>query len=145
MALINCPECNTLISDKAFQCPKCAYPISSYNKSPIPNPTLKQILEPESLPEHSLNNLVFLSSKKSEGLSFLLTFLFGPLGLFYANSKKALGLSIVTFIALVFCALVNDNDISAYYTWGFVIVLISWIISIASGLQGVKKYNDSFT
>ena len=27
MALINCPECGTEISDKAEKCPKCAYPI----------------------------------------------------------------------------------------------------------------------
>ncbi len=28
MALINCPECNKEISDKAFSCPHCGYPIS---------------------------------------------------------------------------------------------------------------------
>ncbi len=27
MALINCPECGTEVSDKAKSCPKCAYPI----------------------------------------------------------------------------------------------------------------------
>ena len=27
MALINCPECNTQISDKADKCPKCALPL----------------------------------------------------------------------------------------------------------------------
>jgi len=26
MAIINCPECNTKVSDKAKQCPNCAYP-----------------------------------------------------------------------------------------------------------------------
>ena len=28
MALINCPECNKQISDKANSCPNCGYPIS---------------------------------------------------------------------------------------------------------------------
>jgi len=28
MALINCPECGTEVSDKAEKCPKCAYPIN---------------------------------------------------------------------------------------------------------------------
>jgi len=28
MALINCPECNTEVSEKAEKCPKCAYPIN---------------------------------------------------------------------------------------------------------------------
>ena len=28
MALINCPECSNSVSDKAFACPRCGYPIS---------------------------------------------------------------------------------------------------------------------
>lgn len=27
MAIINCPECNNRVSDKAESCPKCAYPM----------------------------------------------------------------------------------------------------------------------
>jgi len=27
MALINCPECNIQVSDKADKCPNCAYPL----------------------------------------------------------------------------------------------------------------------
>ena len=27
MALINCPECENTVSDKAEKCPECAYPI----------------------------------------------------------------------------------------------------------------------
>lgn len=32
MALINCPECNKEISDKANNCPNCGYPINYNNK-----------------------------------------------------------------------------------------------------------------
>jgi hypothetical protein len=28
MSLISCPECGTQVSDKAKNCPKCAYPIN---------------------------------------------------------------------------------------------------------------------
>lgn len=28
MALINCPECNAQVSDKAEACPRCAYPLA---------------------------------------------------------------------------------------------------------------------
>ncbi len=28
MALIKCPECGTEVSDKAAQCPRCAYPLA---------------------------------------------------------------------------------------------------------------------
>lgn len=31
MALINCPECGTEVSDKAEVCPKCSYPFSQTN------------------------------------------------------------------------------------------------------------------
>ena len=30
MALIQCPECEQSISDKAAKCPKCGYPIKEY-------------------------------------------------------------------------------------------------------------------
>lgn len=33
MALINCPECNKQISDKAYACPHCGYPISIKNSN----------------------------------------------------------------------------------------------------------------
>ncbi len=35
MALINCPECNQQISDKATSCPKCGCPISSQSNNNI--------------------------------------------------------------------------------------------------------------
>lgn len=36
MALINCPECSNSVSDKAFACPRCGYPI---NQSTSPPPS----------------------------------------------------------------------------------------------------------
>lgn len=36
MAIINCPECNNKVSDKAENCPHCAFPI---NKKTIINNT----------------------------------------------------------------------------------------------------------
>jgi predicted amidophosphoribosyltransferase len=32
MAIINCPECGSTVSDKAEKCPKCSYPIQSNTK-----------------------------------------------------------------------------------------------------------------
>jgi len=34
MALINCPECKSEVSDKAKQCPKCAFPFDNQNPKP---------------------------------------------------------------------------------------------------------------
>ena len=39
MALINCPECELEVSDKAEKCPKCAYPL---NTIPTNQPQVKQ-------------------------------------------------------------------------------------------------------
>ena len=41
MALINCPECSHSVSDKAFTCPCCGYPIQSINK-PTRHPATKK-------------------------------------------------------------------------------------------------------
>jgi hypothetical protein len=30
MALVNCPECNFLVSDTAAQCPECGFPLEKY-------------------------------------------------------------------------------------------------------------------
>ena len=32
MSLINCPECNNNVSNKAESCPNCAYPINTKSK-----------------------------------------------------------------------------------------------------------------
>lgn len=31
MAIINCPECSSPVSDKAEKCPKCSFPIQQKN------------------------------------------------------------------------------------------------------------------
>ena len=36
MALINCPECNSEVSDQAPQCVKCGYPIADSSTSTLP-------------------------------------------------------------------------------------------------------------
>ena len=33
MAIINCPECKTQVSNMAEKCPQCAYPINVANKN----------------------------------------------------------------------------------------------------------------
>ena len=33
MAIINCPECNNSVSDRADTCPNCAYPINKNSKT----------------------------------------------------------------------------------------------------------------
>lgn len=42
MALIECPECTTQVSDKAAACPKCAYPIAADAREPEEVQTIEQ-------------------------------------------------------------------------------------------------------
>lgn len=37
MALITCPECKGTVSDKAFACPSCGYPLSQPGSSAWPS------------------------------------------------------------------------------------------------------------
>ena len=41
MALINCPECENEVSDKAEKCPRCAYPINP--SQPIIKDVVKEV------------------------------------------------------------------------------------------------------
>ena len=145
MALINCPDCNTQVSDKAIQCPKCAFPISQYFSDQ--NLTSGKIPKTENVTSNvqqpNLNQLVILSSRKNEGIAFVLTFLFGPFGLLYANPKKAAGLIIATILSVIACAVLTGENVELYNVWSLLVALIFWITSIVLGLQGVSQYNNS--
>jgi len=43
MALIECPECKTIVSDQAIACPKCGMPRQAAMPQNIPNPITELI------------------------------------------------------------------------------------------------------
>jgi hypothetical protein len=148
MALINCPECETMVSDKAFQCPKCAYPISN-NFVPQQNRNSEQNYQKEHVTvnvqqsDNNFKNMLYLTSKKSEGTAYLLVILFGPFGLFYVNSDKAIkfiaylvGLNLF-FIAIFGVDSSNTNSIL------FIVGIIFWIICLAQVGDTIKEYNNN--
>lgn len=80
--------------------------------------------------ENNLNNgpqVVIARSPKSVGLSLILTILFGPLGMLYANIVHGIIMIVLAFIIGVI-------------TLGFGAV-ITWPISIIWGYLDVKSYN----
>ena len=67
---------------------------------------------------------------KSDGIQLLLTFLFGPLGLFYSSVGWAISLLLVDILLAV-------------PTHGMIGVPI-WIISMIVGFGTVETYNNRF-
>ena len=51
MALIQCPECNQPISDKALKCPKCGFPIQDYLNGKIEEPKAEEVIVEEIVEE----------------------------------------------------------------------------------------------
>lgn len=73
MALINCPECNKKISNKAISCPECGTPLSNENKKDLIKTTIKK--EKTTIITTILYIIVFLTiiTIVSSNLTFLKT------------------------------------------------------------------------
>lgn len=77
--------------------------------------------------EEQRANVVITRSPKSQGISFILTFLFGPLGLFYSS---VLGGVIMLILGIII----------AIITLGIGAIL-AWLGSIIWGAIAVSSYN----
>jgi len=69
---------------------------------------------------------------KSEGVSIILTIIFGGLGLLYSTTKGGIIMSIIEFINFFLCFIII----------GFFLLPIIHIISVIWGLKAVRTYND---
>lgn len=95
--------------------------------SQVQNPNTQQF-QKQSQPQQQTIVIAGLN-RKSAGVAFLLSFLFGPLGLFYASVTGG----------LVMLAL---SIIIGIITLGFGLVL-TWIGSIVWAMIAVNKYNEN--
>ena len=149
MALINCPECGVMVSDKAYHCPKCAYPISNF----VPTQSIdikEQIAENKMSNNNSHENdvniktLLLISNRKSEGLAILFVLIFGPFGLFYTDSSKAIKLILLMAAVMVFLAVfIAQKSEDNYLTFCAFDIIIFWIISLTQVSDTVKNFNES--
>jgi len=83
MALINCPECSTQVSDKAISCPSCGCPIST--------------------PAHATQATVaspVVTLSKNRGTYIILAILFGAFGFhnFYSGHNVSGGIKLGLFL-----------------------------------------------
>lgn len=84
-------------------------------------------------------------SPKSVGIAILLTFLFGPIGLFYATVTGGLIMTftpIVLFV-LAIVGLFQDNSLLLGWSLGLLIIfaLTFWLINIIWAVISVSSYN----
>ncbi len=86
--------------------------------------------------------VVATMNKKSVGLSFILTFLFGPLGLFYASISRAL---IMIFFSIVTLAFIIGGGVSSNLAaggFGFILAIIEYILCLVFSVTCVNSYNN---
>lgn len=72
--------------------------------------------------------VVLMAPTKSVGVSLLLTFFFGPLGMLYSTIAGALVMIVVSVVL-------------GFFTLGFSL-LLTWPISMAWGAMAVSSYNQ---
>ncbi|CAI8960036.1 MULTISPECIES: zinc ribbon domain-containing protein [Burkholderia] len=114
MALINCPECKTSVSDQAKACPSCGYPIASTDNKNENTASMPQVV----------------SVAKSRGTYIILGLLFGSMGFhdFYAGYNGQGAAKLILFI-LVFLL----DATTGFYSKFFLIVgTINWIWTLVS-------------
>jgi hypothetical protein len=73
--------------------------------------------------------VVVVSSTKSVGISIILTFLFGPLGMFYSTISGAVIMCVLSIIVALFTAGIG--------------LIVTWPISIIWGALAASSYNKS--
>lgn len=72
--------------------------------------------------------------KKSQGVSFILTLIFGPIGIFYSSITIALVMFLVCIIVIFMATTTGD------FGMGF---LISMIATVIAGAFSVTSYNEN--
>ncbi|HRI79177.1 MAG TPA: hypothetical protein PLR06_06525 [Cyclobacteriaceae bacterium] len=84
-------------------------------------------------------------SPKSVGLAILLTFVFGPIGLFYASVSGGLIMTFTPIILaiLVIAGLVQENSLLLGWSFGLLIIFVAtfWLINIIWAAISVTSYN----
>ena len=82
------------------------------------------------LPKSRDRRRMVSSKRKSQLVGFVLTFFFGPLGLFYSSVAAAFGLLLGVIVAALAMPLL-----------GFFVALILWMVSIGISFATVGAYN----
>lgn len=89
--------------------------------------------------------ILVTKSTKSVGIAILLTFLFGPIGLFYASVSGGLIMTFtpILLILLTLVGLFQENSLLLGWSFGLLIVFAAtfWLINIIWAVISVTSYN----
>ena len=89
---------------------------------------------------------IVTKSSKSIGIAILLTFLFGPIGLFYASVSGGLIMTFtpVFLVLLLIGGILQENSILVLWSSGLLIffILTFWLINIIWAVLSVRNYNE---
>ena len=85
-------------------------------------------------------------SPKSIGIAILLSFLFGPIGLFYASVSGGLIMTItpIILILLLYAGVWQESSLLMAWTSGLIIIFILtyWLIILIWAVISVRNYNE---
>ena len=90
------------------------------------------------------------TTEKSQAANVLLTLFLGPLGLLYASPRAALGLILLSIIALFALPIIlaeNSGDesvavLGGVFVYMLVVMPIMWVLSLIVGCVKVSKHNQ---
>ncbi|HPS83564.1 MAG TPA: hypothetical protein PLA88_04565 [Bacteroidales bacterium] len=89
--------------------------------------------------------IIITKSTKSVGIAILLTFLFGPIGLFYASVIGGLIMTFMPIFLTVLSLVGLAQKNSSLFGWSFGILVVFsltyWLINIIWAVISVSKYN----
>ena len=130
-----CPYCAETIKAEAKFCRFCNHDLVT-GQSGLPAPTTaspKPSVTDGTVAELS-KQLLFLAQKKSIGIAFVLTFFFGPLGMFYSTVEGGIIMLIITTITVMI----------TFFTFGFGLFLmfIVGLVCIIWGMIAASEHNE---
>jgi len=106
MALINCPECGTQVSDKAEKCPKCAYPFQG--KASNQNEGMK-VSEVQLTKKKHKRRFIWAAIMASIGIIFIL--------IGTGNSGEKASSSLIIGLILLVIAIIYSIIVRAIRWW----------------------------
>lgn len=152
MALMNCPECNREISDRARSCPGCGYPVTE-----APS-TLTRTAPPETSAGPSRANgkvdgresevlMRFETEKKSFAVGILLWLFLGTLGAhrFYLGREgSAIMIPALLLTSVAFLGVAEPGTAAEFFGGLGILVTAGWIVVDAFQVSGwVREHNEN--